>query len=119
VIVFYLLECNNKSAFARLEVWMNKKQQELLAYMQSEGHDAHLPTNWTTLWNTLPEDAASSGALEPSPPLRLDGWNEPHMIKVTHLRQHPILAYERGVRDDLDLVLREQSVAAWLIDIDD
>jgi hypothetical protein len=41
------------------------------------------------------------------------------MIKMTHLRQHPILAYERGVRDDLDLVLREQSVAAWLIDIDD
>jgi hypothetical protein len=91
---------------------MDKKLNDLLAYVKAEGRICPMGTCWNRLWEMLPDKTRVGRDWDP--PLTLAVWWEtPLLAKSLRLDRHIRYAAEHGALNEVDSYLRGLRPDEW------
>ena len=93
---------------------MDKKLNDLLAYVKADGRICPIRTCWDQLWEMLPDKTRVGRDWEPPLPLTLAVWWEtPLLEKSLRLEKHIRYAAKHGALDEVDSYLRRLKPEEW------
>lgn len=87
---------------------------EILEYCQENNRICPQPTKWKELYELLKnKKQKSSGGWEPSLPLILAAWYEPHLLKIIRFREHIEWAEKQGQLEEISSFLKSLKEDEW------
>ena len=89
-------------------------KDDLLRYCRHNGRVCPMPSQWSALWEMLPNRRRDGASWRPAPPLILAAWHDtPALLKMLRLEEHIGWADQHGVLAEVDSFLRSLPETEW------
>lgn len=89
-------------------------KEDLVRYCSENKRVCPMPSQWSALWEMLPNRKRAGTGWEPALPLILGAWYEtPALPKMLRLKEHIDWAEQHGVLDEVDKFLRSLTESEW------
>jgi hypothetical protein len=86
----------------------------LVRYCRENERVCPMPSQWSALWEMLPNRKRTYASWEPAPPLILAAWYEASaLVKMMRLEEHIDWAVQHDVFDQVDKFLRSLPESEW------